>query len=339
MDAAQAADLVALSLACVDREYPNKPGSVLDGDDTVVPPRQRTPAFFGCFDWHSAVHGHWTMVALLRRFPEMSSASAVRAALGNSLSPERIAAEVAFFELPRNGTFERPYGWAWLLRLAAELHGWDDPDARRWGAALAPLADHLAARTIDYLDRLSVPCREGTHQNTAFALAHVLDHARAVGDADRVARIQARARDFYLGDRNCPIAYEPSGEDFVSPCLAEADLMRRVLAPDAFVRWLDAFLPRPEDDDFAPLRRPAEVRDAHDPRIGHLIGLSFHRAWTLVGVAGALPATDTRRAGFRELAVLHLAAGLQQMGDSGYGGEHWLASFALFARLAVNQDS
>lgn len=335
LDAAKAGELAALSLACVDREYPNKPGSVVDGDATVVPPRLRTPAFFGCFDWHSAVHGHWTMAAILRRFPDAPRAADIRAALDRHLAPDRIAAEVAFFELPRNRTFERPYGWAWLLRLAAELRAWDDPDARRWADALAPLGDLLARRTADYLARLSVPCREGTHQNTAFALAHVLDWARAAGDDGTAATIVARARDFYLADRACPVAYEPSGEDFVSPCLAEADLMRRVLPPDAFAGWLDAFLPDPASDAFGPLRRPAEVRDAHDPRIGHLIGLSFHRAWTMAGIAGALAADDPRGATLRDLARLHLASGLRQMGDSGYSGEHWLASFAMFARIAI----
>jgi hypothetical protein len=338
LDAATAGDLAALSLACVDREYPNKPGSVVDGDDAVVPPRLRTPAFFGCFDWHSAVHGHWTMTAILRRFPETPRAAAIRDALDRHLAPDRITAEVAFFGLPRNRTFERPYGWAWLLRLAAELHGWDDEDAGRWREALVPLADLLAQRTTDYLDRLSVPCREGTHQNTAFALAHVLDWARTTGNEVVAAAVAARARDFYLADRQCPVVYEPSGEDFVSPCLAEADLMRRALPPDAFATWLDGFLPDPASDAFAPLRRPAEIRDPEDPRIGHLIGLSFHRAWTMKGIADALDGNDPHRALLHDLASIHLASGLETMAGSGYGGEHWLASFALFARIVMDTE-
>lgn len=338
LDAATAGDLAALSLACVDREYPNKPGSVVDGDDAVVPPRLRTPAFFGCFDWHSAVHGHWTMAAILRRFPDVPQREAIRDALDRHLAPDRIAAEVAFFDLPRNRTFERPYGWAWLLRLAAELHAWDDEAGRGWHDALAPLADLLARRVTDYLDRLSVPCREGTHQNTAFALAHVLDWARTTGNGAVAAAVAGRARDFYLTDRHCPVAYEPSGEDFVSPCLAEADLMRRVLFPDAFATWLDGFLPDPASDAFAPLRRHAEVRDPEDPRIGHLIGLSFHRAWALKGIADALGNGDRRRGMLNDLAAIHLASGLEQMAASGYGGEHWLASFALFARIVMASE-
>ena len=330
LTAEQAASLVALSLACAEREYPNKPGSVLDGDDAVVPPRKRTPVFYGCFDWHSAVHGHWTLVRILKLFPDLPEAAAIRAQLARHLTVSRLAAEFEFFSQERNLTFERPYGWAWLLRLAAELHTFDDPDARVWSQNLSPLADLLARRTADYLTRLSHPIRVGTHANTAFALCHIYDFATMTGEEPLVAAIDASARRFYLADRACPVAYEPSGEDFISPCLAEADLMRRVLTRREFARWLDDFLPPSEAPEFARLAVPPEIRDLQDPRIGHLIGLDFHRAWCFAGLAGALPGDDSRIPHYRQLAVDHNAAGHAAMSDSGYGGAHWLASFALF---------
>jgi hypothetical protein len=326
----RASQFAALSLACVDREYPNKPGNVVDGDDTVRPPRGLTPAFYGCFDWHSAVHGHWALVRLLRKFPDMAEAAAIRKKLDAHLTEERLERELAYFRLERNATFERPYGWGWLLRLQAELHGFDDPDAKRWAKALAPLARHLSGRTADYLDRLSVPIRAGTHPNTAFALVHMLDYARATGD-DRLSRaIGKRAREFYLGDRDCPTGYEPSGEDFISPCLAEADLMRRVLGAEEFARWLDGFLPPVTSARFRPMLAPVEVRDPKDPKIGHLIGLALQRAWCFAGLATTLPGEDPRKAIFERLSRLHRHEALEQMFESGYGGEHWLASFAIY---------
>jgi hypothetical protein len=326
-----ASRFVALPLACVDRDYPNKPGHVYEGDATVRPPREVTPAFAGCFDWHSAVHGHWAMVRLLRLFQDLPEGPRIRDAVRRHLEPQRIAAEVAFLSQERSRTFERPYGLAWLLRLATELHSWDDADGRAASAALAPLERVVAKRLADYLPRLTVPVRDGTHQNTAFAMAHFLDWARATGATDAAALIERRGRDFFGSDRDCPTAYEPSGEDFVSPCLAEADLMRRVLAPAEFASWLAGFLPPPGSPRFAPLLTPVEVRDRHDPRIGHLIGLAFHRAWTMRGVARALPDGNELRPLLLRLADLHLAEGLRQMFDAGYGGEHWLASFVIYA--------
>lgn len=327
---AYAAELTALSLACVDREFPNKPELVLDGADALRLPRQGTPAFFGCYDWHSAVHGHWAMARALRLFPTSASAPALRRALDQHLRPELLARELAFFELPRNKLFERPYGWGWLLRLAAELRDHPSAEARAWGEALTPLAQHLAVRLVDYLSRLSVPIRAGTHANTAFTLVHALDYARAVGDEALAKAIERRARELYLGDRACPIAYEPSGEDFISPCLAEIDLLRRVLGRDELLRFLDGFLPDPGSEGFAPWLRPIAPKDPKDPRIGHLVGLGMHRAWAMRGLARALPEGDPRRPFFERLARLHGDAALTQMAGTGYGGEHWLASFAVY---------
>jgi hypothetical protein len=331
LDAAMASRFAALSLGCVDRDWPNKPGHVYDGDGDLRPPREVTPAFAGCFDWHSAVHGHWAMARLLRTFPDLPEGPRIRDVLRRHLDPTRIAAEVAFNAAERSRTFERPYGLAWLLRLATELRSWDDPDAKSASEALAPLERAVAKRLADYLPRLTVPVRDGTHQNTAFALAHALDWARVAGDAGIAATIESRSRDFFGADRDCPTAYEPSGEDFVSPCLAEADLMRRVLPRDVFAAWLAGFLPPPGSTRFRPLLAPVEVRDRHDPRIGHLIGLAFHRAWAMRAIASALPEGHALRPLLARLADLHQYEGLRQMFDAGYGGEHWLASFAVYA--------
>lgn len=327
---ALASKLVKLSLDCVDKPYPYKPGHVLHADEDLRPPRELTPAFFGCFDWHSAVHGHWTMVRLLKQFPKLPEGPAIRERLTAHLTEAIVETELGFFKLERSQLFERPYGWGWLLRLAAELHTFEDPQAGVWASALESLDTYLASQAISYLERLTVPVRAGTHDNTAFSLVHMLDYARAVEDRKLEAVIVKRSRDFYLGDRACPTAYEPSGEDFISPCLAEADLMRRVLGSDEFVRWLGDFLPQLDSPHFAPLRAPVEIRDLQDPRIGHLIGLAFQRAWCFEGIASALPATDARVATFRNLARTHRERGLKQMFDSGYGGAHWLASFAIY---------
>jgi len=334
LDQKLASRFAGLSLGCIDREYPNKPSNILDGDQTVLPPRKLSPAFFGCFDWHSAVHGHWALIRLLKTFPDLPEAQTIRRKLSAQLTVVKLEAELAYFKLDRNRTFERPYGWGWLLRLACELHNFDDPDAKLWAAALKPLADFLAGRITNYLGKLSVPVREGTHSNTAFALVHALDYARAVGDHKLSRAIERRTLDFFKDDRACPTAYEPSGEDFISPCLAEADLMRRVLSPAEFIKWLDDFLPALDSDQFAPLRTAVEVKDIKDPKIGHLIGLALQRAWCFEGIAIALPQTDLRRAVFTKLARLHRHEALRQMFESGYGGEHWLASFAIYLMTA-----
>ncbi|MBN2495349.1 MAG: DUF2891 domain-containing protein [Deltaproteobacteria bacterium] len=330
LDAAGASRFAALSLACTERAWPNKPSHVYEAEAELRPPAELTPAFFGCFDWHSAVHGHWAMARLLGRVEGLREADAIRARLDAHLTPERLARERDFLALERSLTFERPYGWGWLFRLHAELASHPDPDFKRWAAAARPLYDLLAARFRDYLSRLSAPVRAGTHPNTAFAMSHALDAARSTGDEELARAVAQRARDFFLADRSCPLGYEPSGEDFISPCLAEADLMRRVLAGEDFARWLSGFLPAVSSPAFGSLTRPPEVRDRTDPRIGHLIGLDFHRAWCLRGIARALPASDPRRPVFERLARIHAAAGLEQMEGSGYGGEHWLASFAIY---------
>ncbi len=325
-----ASQLVRLSLDCVDRPWPNKPGHILDGEAALRPPSELTPAFFGCFDWHSAVHGHWAMLRVLTRLPDLPEADEIRKKLAAHLTPERIEKERQFFQLERSRTFERPYGIAWLLRLHAELHLSTEPEAKKWEAAVAPLAEVLRERLAQYLVKLTVPVRAGTHDNTAYAMIHALDAARALKYESFEMLLMSRARDFYLSDRTCPAAYEPSGEDFISPCLVEADLLRRVLPPKEFVTFYRRFLPPTSAPEFAKLRSPVAVSDRHDPRIGHLIGLSLQRAAALRGIAQALPQDDPERAALMQIAVRHAHDGLQQMMDSGYGGSHWLASFAIY---------
>ncbi len=334
LTAALASKLAALPLSCVGKPYPNKPGHVFASDAEAVPHPQKTPIFFGCFDWHSSVHMHWTLVRLLRRFPDLPEAPRVVAALDAAFTPEKAAAELAFFRTPHNATFERTYGWAWFLRLAGELALLDHPRAPAWRGALAPLTAHLRDASIAYFDKLPKPVRHGVHANTAFAMDHMLRYARAVQDRDFEAALTRRARDFFLADRACPAAYEPSGVDFVSPCLAEAHLLAQVLPPSEFTAWFDAFLPSPADPGFASLRALPPITDPKDYVIGHLVGLGFQRAWCYRGLASAFPEADPRRRWFTALAASHLAEGLAGMDRTGYGGEHWLASFATYALTA-----
>ncbi len=323
LDPAVAERFARLALACVHREYPNKIAHVLNSDADVKPPRQLTPAFCGCFDWHSSVHGHWMLARLARLLPDASFAPAARAALDRSLTAANLEAEAAYLTAPGRASFERPYGLAWLLQLSAELRQWDSPDARRWSSNLAPLEGAAVERLEAWLPKLGSPIRGGEHTQTAFALGLMLDWARVSGSARFRALAESKVRQFYFADRDCPIAYEPSGEDFLSPCLAEADAVRRVLPPPEFAVWLTRFLPRIHFE-------PAVVSDPSDPRLAHLDGLNLSRAWMLEGIAAGLPAADPRLPALRALAESHRAAGLRSVTGEHYEGGHWLASFAVY---------
>ena len=279
-----------LALGCIQRELPNSIQHMINGPGDVVSPRVLHPAFYGCLDWHSAVHGHWMLVRLLRTHPALPEGPAIRAALDENLTAANLAAEVAYFAGAHRGSFERPYGWAWLLQLAAELHGWDDVDARRWSAHLAPLAETIVARYLAFFPRQTYPVRTGVHANTAFGFGFALDYARAAGRTDLAGLIVERATTYYAADRDAPAAWEPSGEDFLSPALIEADLMRRVLPPGEFAAWLHGFFPRGLPPQ---LREPATVSDRSDGKLAHLDGLNLSRAWCLRSVAAALPAWPT----------------------------------------------
>jgi hypothetical protein len=330
----ETARFAALALKCATNEFPNKADHIADDASDLARPRDAHPAFYGCFDWHSSVHGHWLMVRALKLQPDLPDASRLRATLDVQLSTTAIAGELAYLSKPSRKAFERTYGWAWLLKLDEELRGWDDPDARRWSAALAPLAAEFARRYESFLPKLTYPLRVGTHPNTAFALAFGLDYARASGDKALESLLAERAKTYFLADKDYPASWEPGGEDFFSPALLEADLMRRVLAPAEFAAWLDGFLPELGRGGPKALTTPAVVTDRSDPRIVHLDGLNLSRAWCLRGVAAGLPPGDARRAELSTLAQRHLDASLPHVASGAYEGEHWLATFALYALTA-----
>jgi hypothetical protein len=330
MDATAAGRFAALALACAHLEYPNKIAHVLQSDADVRPPRELTPVFYGCYDWHSAVHGHWLLARLVRLYPDAAFAAPARAALAASFTDEKVATELAYLRGAGRVTFERPYGLAWLLQLAAELRSWPDPDAARWAASLLPLELEAAARIRSWLPKLHYPIRIGEHAQTAFAFGLIRDWSVVAGDADMRALIDARSRHYYLGDVSCPLAYEPSGEDFLSPCLAEADLMRRVLPEAEFARWLAAFLPLVPMEGSVDWLTPGVVTDRKDPKLAHIDGLNLSRAWMLRGIASGLPAKDPRRAALEGAAARHGEAALPAVTGEHYEGGHWLGSFAVY---------
>lgn len=322
-DQNQAERFAKLALACVHQEYPNKIAHSLASDADVKPPRELTPAFYGCFDWHSSVHGHWLLVRLLSMFPQAPFAADARRALAQSLTPANIAKEVEYIQAPGRAGFERPYGLAWVLQLAAELKESKDPDAAQWFAAVHPLERAAVNSIARWLPKLEHPVRTGEHNNTAFSVGLMLDYARITSNAEFQKLLESRARDYYFKDRNCPLAYEPSGEDFLSPCLAEADVMRRILPPSEFAPWLDAFLP--------PLSfEPTHVTDFTDGKLYHLAGLNLSRAWMLKGIASKLPPSDPRRKQFTALADRLKQAGLDSIRSEHYEGGHWLGTFAVY---------
>jgi hypothetical protein len=327
-----AARFAGLALGHVGREYPNKLDHVMAGPEDVRGPRALHPIFYGSFDWHSCVHGWWTLARTLRLFPDMAPAAEVRALFDERLTEANVAAEVAYLARPTSRGFERPYGWAWLLMLQAELARHDTPEGRLWAARLQPLAEAFADRFMNFLPIATYPVRAGTHFNTAFALALAADYAEVCRDAELAALVSLTALRWYGGDRACQ-AWEPSGDDFLSPALVEAECLRRLLPAADFRDWFSAFLPFVLDGEPATLFEPATVSDRTDGKIAHLDGLNLSRAWCWRGIAAAL-ADDARLAAIaRDAADRHLAAGLPHVAGD-YMGEHWLASFALLALTA-----
>lgn len=329
LDEELAGRFAELALSCVHLEYPNKIAHVLNSDADVQPPRELTPAFYGCYDWHSSVHGHWLLVRLARLLPDADFAADARAAVARSITADNIVAEVAYFEGDGRGPFERPYGIAWLLQLAAELREWGPPGSAMAGA-LRPLERLAAARIATWLPKLSYPIRVGEHSQTAFAMGLILDWALIAGDEAVAGLVRRRSRDYYLRDVDCPLAYEPSGQDFLSPCLAEADLIRRILPAADFARWLEKFLPTIPTDGSGGWLRPERVTDPTDGKLAHLDGLNLSRAWMLEGMAGGLPDDDPRRDAILASAASHAAAGLASVTGAHYEGGHWLGSFATY---------
>ena len=302
----------------------------MTSDEDVGAPRQLTPAFYGAFDWHSAVHGHWTLARIARLFPFATTTPLARAALAQSLTHENIEGELGYLRRADRAGFERPYGLAWLLTLSLELAQWGDPAAVRWSGALRPLADLAANRLSGYWLKLTHPVRSGEHSQTAFALALAIDWARGTGAADFEGLFSARVHAFHEGDRKAPLHREPSGQDFLSPSLAEADLMRRVLAPPAFAAWLAEFLPDLPEDGSTPWLSPVVAADRSDGKLAHFDGLNLSRAWMLEGIAGGLPVDDARRAALLAAADEHARSGLAALTSDPYEVTHWLASFATY---------
>ena len=318
-----------LALKNIDTEFPNKPSNVMKGPESVLSPKQMHPAFYGCFDWHSSVHGHWMLVRLLVLYPQHPLASRIRELLNRHLTAEAIELEADYFRQGHNKGFERMYGWAWALRLVAELHAWDDADGKRWRDNLRPLEEVLVTRTKSYLPLLTHPIRVGEHFDTGFALALILDYARVVNDRDLESLIVQRGREFYLHDRDYPFRYEPSGQDFFSSGLNEADFVRRVTTQPEFAEWLGRFFPSDLSDP-TQFVRPVSVSDVTDDKLVHLAGLNLTRAWCMQGIADALPPTDPRKTELLDSDRKHAAMGLRYVFSGHYSGEHWLATFAIY---------
>lgn len=324
--------LAALPLKCILQQYPNKTGHLVQGDSDQLhsAPQQLHPVFYGCFDWHSSVHGHWMLLKLLKKFPQLPEAAAIRAAINRTLTADNVMTEVTYFSSPLAKGWERTYGWAWLLKLDEELYTWNDEDGRRWHQALQPLTERIIALWSAFLPKQTYPNRTGTHPNTAFGLVLALEYARTLQNAPFEKMITAAAKQIYGSDKNAPAVWEPDGSDFLSPSLEEADLMRRVLPAPAFAAWLRRYISL---SDMVHLTRLPVVSDRSDLQIVHLDGLCFSRSWCMRGIAATLPASDKRKKILQQAAIQHLQSALPNVVSGNYGGEHWLASFAVLALL------
>ena len=326
----QASHFALLALKCVAREYPNKPEHVLNDAGDVQSPKALHPAFYGCYDWHSSVHGHWMLVRLLRMFPNLPEAAEIREAIGANLSEENIRVEAAYLKQKNRQSFERTYGWAWLLKLAEELSLSSDADAKAWSRNLQPLIDALITSYLLFLPKQTYPIRTGVHPNTAFGLAFAYDYAKTAGNEKLASLIAERSRTYFANDLNYPGAWEPGGEDFFSPALMEADLMRRVMTATEFRHWFHRFLPQLATGVPKSLLHPATVTDRTDPKLVHLDGLNLSRAWCMRSIASALPANDPARKMLASSAREHASDALAHVASGDYAGEHWLASFAVY---------
>ena len=325
LDLASAERLIKLPMNCITNPLPYKAGLTIAKEEDLAMPIVHHPAFYGCFDWHSAVHGHWSMVFLLKTYPNLSVQEEARALLNKNLTKKNILKEIEYFDMNKyTKSFERTYGWAWLLKLQEELLDWDDEDARQWAKALQPLCDVLSEKYIDYLPKLVYPIRVGEHSNTAFGLSFAYDYALKANDNELKEIIESRAKDFYLTDQDCPISWEPSGYDFLSPCLEEMDIMRRILSKEEFANWSSKFLKGIKENNL--VLEPGKIKDRSDGKLVHLDGLNFSRAWCLYGAAKQL---DNKN--LMAVADKHLKYSLDKITDGDYAGEHWLASFALYA--------
>jgi hypothetical protein len=324
--------LSQLPLHCINTEYPNRLSQTIGSDADLKAPRELHPAFYGCFDWHSSVHGHWSLVSLLKQFPNINEADSIQQRLLKNMSKANIEDEVSYFFGEFNKTHERTYGWAWLLKLAEELHTWDTPVARELETNLQPLTDLIVQKYIEFLPKLNYPQRVGTHTNTAFGLSFAYDYAVTLNYEPLKTAIENRAKYFYMKDAGCPITWEPSGSDFLSPCLEEAALMKRLLSADDFKTWMNDFLPQLKDPNFT--LETGKVSDRTDGQLVHLDGVNFSRAWSLSKIAEGLPEYNH----LKNIAYTHINYSLPSIVGDSYEGGHWLGSFAIYALNAVNND-
>jgi len=326
-----------LAMNCIQQPYPYKSGHVIQDTTDNELPVEMHPSFYGCFDWHSSVHGHWMLVRLLKLFPGMDNAQSIRDALHANLTKKNLDLEAAYFRRTGAKSFERTYGWAWLLKLVEELHDWDDPDGVNWRTNINNLEKIIVQKYIDFLPKQDYPIRTGEHPNTAFGLTFAWDYAIKTGNDSLKILIEKRAQDYYLKDQNCPASWEPGGADFLSPCLEEADLMRRILPIKEYWDWLHHFLPGIEEAKPLNLYKPVNVSDRTDPKIVHLDGLNLSRAWCLFGIRNTLYSKDDKATIIEQAADTHLKATLPYISSGDYVGEHWLGSFAVYALSVKNQ--
>ncbi|QNK78072.1 DUF2891 domain-containing protein [Winogradskyella sp. PAMC22761] len=327
----QANRLAQLPLRCMDTEYPNKLNQTIGNASDLKTPKELHPAFYGCFDWHSAVHGHWSLVSLLKQFPDLENRAGIEQKLLQNISKENIAQELLYFDSEFNSSFERTYGWAWLLKLAEELHTWDNEVGQELEENLQPLTNLIVAKYLEFLPKLNYPIRVGEHSNTAFGLSFAYDYALVVENSELQILIENRAKDFYDDDQDCPIEWEPSGFDFLSPCLEEAALMKRVLSNEDFKVWISDFIPELIQTDFD--IAVGEVSDRSDGKLVHLDGVNFSRAWSLNYIAQDLPEYKH----LQNLANKHINYSLPSIVDDSYEGGHWLGSFAIYALNSIEK--
>ena len=329
-----AAYLSELPLKCIGQQFPNKTSHTSNtAVDHVLLPQQLHPAFYGCFDWHSSVHGHWMLIKLLKEFPNLPNTAKIRAILNTTLTKDNLLKEAAYFDMPLASSWERTYGWAWMLKLGAELKNWNDADGKQWSQNIEPLMQKILVTWKKFLPKQTYPNRTGVHPNTAFGLTLAYDYAVAAGDTSFKNAITKAATDLFLKDTEAPVKWEPNGSDFFSPTLEEADLMRRILPEKEFLLWLGKFI---TTDDIKRLAVLPVVSDRSDLQIVHLDGLCFSRAWCMAGIAKLLPVADKRKSLLTKAAANHLKSALPNVVSGEYGGEHWLASFAVYALLNKN---
>jgi len=339
LDKERASKFAQMALRCIEKEFPNKMDHVMNTKAEVRSPRELHPVFYGCFDWHSSVHGHWMLIRLLKRFPDLPGASRIRAALNRNITAANVKKEVQYLGQEGRKSFERMYGWAWLLKLVEELYGWDDTDGKNWLKRLAPLEKTIVQRYIDFLPKQNYAIRTGVHPNTAFGIAFALDYARTAKNKPLEEMLVERSYYYYYRNKDCPAGWEPGGEDFFSPCLMQAALMQRVLKPVDFPKWFHGFLPHIKEGKPWGLMDPAVVSDRTDGKLVHLDGLNLSRAWCMMRIAGALPENDKARGHLMKAAQRHAADALANIHSGDYAGEHWLATFATYMMTQSRRQS